>query len=1420
MRSLRLISLVALVGAVADLPARAETGRLDVLRSDASLVELRWTCESPEIQAVSGDDAAFRRPEVLGGLYLADPGTPDLPTILQLIGIPEGPLPTVRIVSVSTGEMPLPDLAPAPAPFVKGQGRAAEGAETRRRTTFAPGVVPAAWAEITGETWLRGQRMARLAIHPCRYDGARGQLSWARELVLRLEFPATGARAQGEARRDQADWERVMDTTIPNADVARAWRRPRREASAASRGASASFTSAPTWIRVPITEAGVYRLDYFTFANLGIDPGSIDPLSIRVFSGRNTTLPIDLLASPPDDFMTECAIKDLGDGDTVFDVTDRFLLYALGPEGWANEYDGTRSRTDFLQNKYGNETWYWITWGESSPGSFPAPPKRMAARNVADSTSAGWASTTPDRQHFERNSTESFAYRSEDGWMWEDLRGRGDDRRYLLDVESAAVPPGAQGGDGFIQARLYSQPVVVVFGQPPRDQRSVELKVNGVPLVRWEWLHTQSTARQDVSACFQNALVSGPNDIRVDAVTTNTAAVDFLYTGWFDIEYERDLVARNGWLKFFTDPSTPVLPQPPNGTAGCTSLPPGLVYGQRAFRLAGFDAPASEIFLFDVSDQHDIVDLVGFNVQDAGAPHHIRFSDLAPGGIVWYVAVTLDGVKPLPAGRIATIRGLRAAANGTEYLIINHPDFHEGAERLADLRDERWGRNASMVVDVDDVYQEFSWGMKDPVAVRDFLAYTQDRWTNGSPLYLALIGDSAFDTKHFLPGSPPDLLPTYTDRYLESSVEDAGAENVDFYSTDDFFAYLDPEDYAPTSQPSVDVAVGRYPVSTSAQLDRMLDKLQSYLRYRTPGIWQNRMLLVADDERTLSDTAREPEHTVQVETLAQTRVPKALDKVKVYLVNYPRNVFGKKPEATEAFIEEFNRGALMTTYTGHGDQSTMSQEEVFVTQKIADLRNEERYTIFSTFSCTVSRFDLISGASLTELLLDYEGGGAVTTFASGGLVFGSPSAVLNQVWIGEIYGTPHVIPTFARDPRPLGLAALTAKGITGGSLRENNEKYVLLGDPALEVRFGRRLVQFDSPTVNALTTDPSGLLRRVTGSIADSSGAVLDGTNGRPSFDGKAFVHVSELADTTGYDYLSSLGAPFHIPFVLEGATAYRGEVPVVNGRFETLFYLNEGIQPGNIARISVFALQDGNIMDGSGAYDSLVVAPTISPSQVQDTQGPVIGVHFEGYEGFVDGDQLFTDSPVALLTVEDDHGINLRPFPQFARLEAELDDQERIDLVDDFSYESGSFTRGQVRRLLALGGGQHTLEIKAYDNVGNRGTKRVQFTIVLPGGALELVDRNVAVYPNPFTRRADFLYRLTQDADVSLKIFTITGRPIREMKGAGRMGDNVLGWDGTDQRGLPLANGTYLYKLKAERRDADGEVEKDEYVGKVVRMR
>jgi hypothetical protein len=278
--------------------------------------------------------------------------------------------------------------------------------------------------------------------------------------------------------------------------------------------------------------------------------------------------------------------------------------------------------------------------------------------------------------------------------------------------------------------------------------------------------------------------------------------------------------------------------------------------------------------------------------------------------------------------------------------------------------------------------------------------------------------------------------------------------------------------------------------------------------------------------------------------------------------------------------------------------------------------------------------------------------------------------------------------------------------------------------------------------------------------------------------------------------------------------------VPVVNGRFTVKFFLSEAVPAGNRARVSVFALEEGQSRHGSGAFDSLRISPTISRDQVDDSQGPSIQIAFEEGTGDADGAVLTTDRPVFLVDLEDPSGINLRPFPQFARLEGEIDGRDRIALGEDFTYLGGSYTQGQVRRALLLSPGEHTLEVKAFDNVGNRASRKIQFTLLSAESDFDLVDAPTTPYPNPFRDECDFVYRLTHGADVSLQIFTVSGRRIFHDDFAGAAGDNSYHWSGRDDGGGLIANGTYLFKLKAGARAGVAEGTTDEFVGRVVKMR
>ena len=87
-------------------------------------------------------------------------------------------------------------------------------------------------------------------------------------------------------------------------------------------------------------------------------------------------------------------------------------------------------------------------------------------------------------------------------------------------------------------------------------------------------------------------------------------------------------------------------------------------------------------------------------------------------------------------------------ASGSSFVIISPKEFLSAANRLKAQR-EIAGINyiKTAVVDVEKIYNEFSCGIPDPVAVRNFLKYGFDNWTE-RPVYVLFFGDGSYDYKN------------------------------------------------------------------------------------------------------------------------------------------------------------------------------------------------------------------------------------------------------------------------------------------------------------------------------------------------------------------------------------------------------------------------------------------------------------------------------------------------------------------------------------------------------------------------------------------------------------------------------------------------------------------------------------------------
>jgi hypothetical protein len=151
----------------------------------------------------------------------------------------------------------------------------------------------------------------------------------------------------------------------------------------------------------------------------------------------------------------------------------------------------------------------------------------------------------------------------------------------------------------------------------------------------------------------------------------------------------------------------------------------------------------------------------------------------------------------------------------------------------------------------------------------------------------------------------------------------------------------------------------------------------------------------------------------------------------------------------------------------------------------------------------------------------------------------------------------------------------------------------------------------------------------------------------------------------------------------------------------------------------------------------------------------------------------------------------------------------------------AGSLARLEYRPGLTkpLDDGVYTLRVQGRDPASaSAGTQDFQVKF-------EVINRsmvsNVYPYPNPVTSKARFVFTVTGSElprNMKIQIMTLTGKVVREIfmneLGPLHIGNNLTdyAWDGTDQYGDRLANGTYLYRVALD--DPNGSFSKYDTAG------
>jgi len=1308
--------------------AGAADNGVHVLQSDASGCVIEYVPLYHTENRILSNGVATLKLRVDGGIPLDRqlPGAPQLyeRSILVRFGGSKGN--SVEIIKTEYDDSSNVTLTPVPAYQTDGVGpvstftiNAAEYSKT--------GMIPEQLVSLSGVGESRGIFLGHIEVIPYQYNPALRVLRRFKRIVVRVGF--------GPA--EQTHPVRMSPARIAVNDRLPAAMAPPPTPRAVT--LQNSVLASGSWYRIAITVEGMYKISGQALLNAGL-PASTDPKTIKIYGNGGSETPLSVSAPAVDDLLTNADYVYDGGTPGQLDAADYVIFYGKPANGWTYE-PVSRTYSHYI-NRFSVTNYYWLTSGGSPANAMTVVPSLNDPSAFSPSTAIA--------KLFREDENENILA-SGLNWLGQ-VFNSGDQMAYVHQLPGLDV----------------TQPIFYRFDIGAQSNGSSQFTVQehstSITAVTLPATYTSGDAYYGSSQFINRILpvsmtpnqINGFNDgqSRLRFLFSSSSSGGVGYIDWYELAYHRLLAAQNDLFNFSSYDTTATIQYRVSGFSGGPVM---------VFDISRFDS------VLMIANSQIVADTCTFQIQQTGGRPRQLFV-VGPNGFR----------SPGSLTRVAN-QNLHGTDPGAAYIIITHNDFLAAAQRLQTFRQQTSTNPLStVVVDVDQIYNEFGGGLLTPVAIRNYLRYAYQNWAQ-PPLYLLLFGDGDYDYRRIIATGTDWIPPWETD---ESFVP------INTFSSDDEFAVFNTADV-------VDMAIGRLPARSATDAEAMVTKIIQYETHAVADDWKSRFTFVADDGPAglggaggvIDDGFL---HTEQAEAVSQL-VPALFDITKIYEYAYPTiEAAGgrRKPDVNAAIDNQINQGTLLLNYTGHGNPHLWADEHVFTVEgDFGLLHNTAKYFFLVAATCNFSNFDAITPQSGGEQLVEMPSAGAIAVFSATRPVLSFANFALNET----LYGHMLTADSLGRIiPQRLGDIVYETKQ---ERTTDNDRKYFLLGDPALTLAYPKLYASIDS--VNHIPGNQVVQLKAlerstISARVRDTSQAFSNAFNGTAEVVVFDASHGVTLTDPDPY-----IGS---FTYVAAGTPLFRGQASMIAGAMNVNFVVPKDIAySNNNGRISLYF--SNAVTDGYG-YTSNILINGTDTTAAADAVGPQVHLYIDN-RGFRSGD-VVSGSPTLIADLFDSSGINTSNAGIGHGIEAWLDDQSQsIDVSGYYKSKTDTYREGTVEYPLGpLAEGSHKLRFRAWDTYDNPASSQTVFDVLTSVG-LQLT--SVFNFPNPMSSSTLFTFQHNQVSiiDAEVKIYTVAGRMIRDVKKTGITTQFVqIPWDGRDKDGDAIANGVYLYKVSARTED------------------
>ncbi|MFV0392134.1 MAG: type IX secretion system sortase PorU [Paludibacteraceae bacterium] len=674
-----------------------------------------------------------------------------------------------------------------------------------------------------------------------------------------------------------------------------------------------SVLKSGNFVKVKISESGIYKLTYEALSAMGISPADV-----RVFGYGGALQEQDFTKFKPDD-LPEVAIWIEKGSDNIFNAGDYILFYGQGVTKW--KFDSSKKIFTHTRNPYATEGYYFIT-SDAGGG------KKIQEKTISLPSDAVISAISEFNDY------------------------------QVHEIERVNI--GKTGktfyGEEFSGTLSYNFPFT--FQNLTSDNITARIDVAAVSTENTSFDFSLNGANtKNISI----ARLSDRYDVGKDANVTFTFPTPTTSDLTCNLTYNRTNNGSRGYLNYIAINVRRTLRM--TGSVMFFRNVDNLnTLTYNKYQIS--DANAN-VQIWDITDQSNIARIATTRTGDI-----LEFTD-SNEELKQYVAIdptakTAFTLEPANVGNVANqnIHGLGA----TDMLIITHPNFTSQAEKLAEAHRIKDNLRVN-VVTIEQVYNEFSSGTPDVSAYRWAMKMFYDRAvasgiTNDLPKYLLLFGRGTYDNRGIINNSGYNLVLTYQ--------HDFSLNLVESFVTDDYFGLMDDNEGENVKTGVIDIGIGRFPVVTTQHAEDVVSKIISYMNNEIKGNWKNQLGFVADDGND-STHIRQAEELSKTLFKASPQ----FQHQKIYLDAFPQEVTASGesyPMADKKLHGLLNSGLFMLNYSGHASHAGWTGEKILTTNDVKTMFNRKLPFWFAS-TCDFVLFDKDEISAGEYVLLNPTGGG-------------------------------------------------------------------------------------------------------------------------------------------------------------------------------------------------------------------------------------------------------------------------------------------------------------------------------------------------------------------------------------------------------------------------------------------------------------